>query len=202
MEGAMREREGVAGRVDGGRLWRRLMEMAEIGAIPGNGVNRQALSEEDIAARELLIDWARRRGYAVAVDDAANLFIRRSGSEPDLPPVVTEATWTASARRAFDGIRVMPGWKRSSEEDTRGPTRRPVELVLTNGKGALRPRAWARWCSRAGPLVGFERRRRERDFVRPGAHQDAGRPGLPPAPRARRPGPAAPMSRPISSKGR
>jgi len=30
--------------VDRDRLWRRQMEMAKIGAIPGNGVNRQALT--------------------------------------------------------------------------------------------------------------------------------------------------------------
>ena len=90
MEGTVRELDGIAARVDGGRLWRRLMEMAEIGAIPGNGVNRQALSDEDIAARERLVDWAGRRGYAVAVDEAANLFVRRPGSDPDLAPVLTE----------------------------------------------------------------------------------------------------------------
>ena len=105
MEGAVRELNGVAGRVDGGRLWRRLMQMAEIGAIPGNGVNRQALSEEDIAARELLIDWARRRGYGVAVDDAANLFVRRPGSEPDLAPVLTGSHMDSQPRGGrFDGI--------------------------------------------------------------------------------------------------
>ena len=140
MEGAMREREGVAGRVDGGRLWRRLMEMAEIGAIPGNGVNRQALSEEDIAARELLIDWARRRGYAVAVDDTANLFIRRSGSEPDLPPVLTGSHMDSQPRGGrFDGIYgVIAGLEAiEAMDDTGAATRRPVELVAwTNEEGS------------------------------------------------------------------
>lgn len=140
MEGAVRELNGVAGRVDGSRLWRRLMQMAEIGAIPGNGVNRQALSEEDIAARELLIDWARRRGYGVAVDDAANLFVRRPGSKPDLAPVLTGSHMDSQPRGGrFDGIYgVMAGLEAlEALEDSGTATRRPVELVAwTNEEGS------------------------------------------------------------------
>ncbi len=140
MEGAVHELNGVAGRVDGDRLWRRLMQMAEIGAIPGNGVNRQALSEEDIAARELLIDWARKRGYGVAVDDAANLFVRRPGSEPDLAPVLTGSHMDSQPRGGrFDGIYgVMAGLEAlDALEDSGTATRRPVELVAwTNEEGS------------------------------------------------------------------
>ena len=140
MEGAMRGLDGIAARVDGGRLWRRLMEMAEIGAIPGNGVNRQALSEEDIAAREVLIDWARRRGYAVAVDDAANLFVRRPGSEPGLAPVLTGSHMDSQPRGGrFDGIYgVIAGLEALEALDDAGAvTRRPVELVAwTNEEGS------------------------------------------------------------------
>ncbi len=50
----------TADQVSEARWWRRHMEMAELGAIPGNGVNRQALSEEDTAARQLLIGRGRR----------------------------------------------------------------------------------------------------------------------------------------------
>ena len=140
MEGAVRELNGVAGRVDGDRLWRRLMQMAEIGAIPGNGVNRQALSEEDIAARELLIDWARKRGYGVAVDDAANLFVRRPGTESDLAPVLTGSHMDSQPRGGrFDGIYgVMAGLEAMEALDDAGTaTRRPVELVAwTNEEGS------------------------------------------------------------------
>ena len=136
----MGEFNGVAGRVDGGRLWRRLMQMAEIGAIPGNGVNRQALSEEDIAARELLIDWARRRGYAVAVDEAANLFVRRPGSEPDLAPVLTGSHMDSQPRGGrFDGIYgVIAGLEAIEALDDAGTaTKRPIELVAwTNEEGS------------------------------------------------------------------
>ena len=206
MEGAVRELNGVAGRVDGGRLWRRLMQMAEIGAIPGNGVNRQALSEEDIAARELLIDWARKRGYGVAVDDAANLFVRRPGSEPDLAPVLTGSHMDSQPRGGrFDGIYgVMAGLEAlDALEDSGTATRRPVELVAwTNEEGSrFDPGCMGSMVfSGAAPLERFEDAvDAQRNFVRPGAldGRSAPRPicrGA--ANRSRR----RPMSRPISSR--
>jgi N-carbamoyl-L-amino-acid hydrolase len=56
----------AAASVDEQRLWQRLAEMAKIGAIPGQGVNRPALSPEDIEARALLLSWARSLGLAVS----------------------------------------------------------------------------------------------------------------------------------------
>ena len=78
----------AAAAVDPERLWNRHMAMAEIGAIPGNGVNRQALSAEDIRARALLLQWAAARGYQPAVDAIANLFVRRPGRDPAAAPVL------------------------------------------------------------------------------------------------------------------
>lgn len=48
----------AADAVDEARLWRRQMTMAEIGATPAGGVNRAALTAEDIRARKLMIEWA------------------------------------------------------------------------------------------------------------------------------------------------
>ena len=42
------------------RQWDRLMAMARLGAIPGDGVNRACLTELDREARRLLIAWAKR----------------------------------------------------------------------------------------------------------------------------------------------
>ncbi len=41
--------------IDAARLWSRLMALAEIGATPVGGVNRQALTEGEIAAWRLVI---------------------------------------------------------------------------------------------------------------------------------------------------
>jgi N-carbamoyl-L-amino-acid hydrolase len=64
-------------RVNGDRLWSRLMQMAEIGATPQGGCNRQALTDADMAGRALLSQWAQAAGCSVRVDAVGNLFIRR-----------------------------------------------------------------------------------------------------------------------------
>jgi beta-ureidopropionase / N-carbamoyl-L-amino-acid hydrolase len=74
--------------VDGSRLLQRLAQFASIGATPGGGVNRQALSIEDRKARKLLADLASARGFLVYQDAAANLFIQRPGQQPDLAPLL------------------------------------------------------------------------------------------------------------------
>lgn len=79
----------VAEHIASERLWSNLMELAEIGAIDGGGVNRQALTTEEFDARALCISWAEAVGMSVAADDVGNLFFRISGTEPDLPIVMT-----------------------------------------------------------------------------------------------------------------
>src|SRR5260370_7334177 len=76
-------------RVNGGRLWSRLMQMAEIGATPHGGCNRQALTDADMAGRKLLTQWAEQAGCRVRVDAVGNLFIRRAGGYDTLPVVRT-----------------------------------------------------------------------------------------------------------------
>jgi N-carbamoyl-L-amino-acid hydrolase len=78
----------VSDHVDGGRLWRRLMELARFGATEKGGVHRLALSDEEISARAELVRWGREIGLEPATDAAANLFLRLPGREPDLPPVL------------------------------------------------------------------------------------------------------------------
>ncbi|MDT7950760.1 MAG: M20 family metallo-hydrolase [Acetobacteraceae bacterium] len=75
--------------VDGGRLWQRLMELAAFGARPDGGVDRQALTADEIAARAALVEWGRAVNLQPFTDPAANLFLRLNGREPDLAPVLT-----------------------------------------------------------------------------------------------------------------
>ena len=74
--------------VNGERLLRRLSEFAEIGKTSAGGVNRQALSSEDRATRGLLADHAAACGFKVFQDAIANLFVRREGRNPALPPML------------------------------------------------------------------------------------------------------------------
>ncbi|MCE2521313.1 MAG: M20 family metallo-hydrolase [Alphaproteobacteria bacterium] len=75
--------------VDVDRLWRRLMRLAEFGATSAGGVNRQALSEEEIAARKTLAAWAREAGLNVLNDPIGNMFFRLEGADPDAAPVLS-----------------------------------------------------------------------------------------------------------------
>ncbi|MCE6077038.1 Zn-dependent hydrolase [Agrobacterium vitis] len=74
--------------VNGERLLARLDQFAAIGATPKGGVNRQALTARDRQARQLLADLGRARGFSVYQDPIANLFLRREGQNPDLPPLL------------------------------------------------------------------------------------------------------------------
>ena len=125
------------------RLWQRLADMARIGAIPGNGVNRAAFSAEDIAARKLLISWARARGFTVAIDVIGNLFIRRAGTDPHAAPVMTGSHMDSQPRGGrFDGIYgVLAGLEALEAMEEAGiKTRRPVELVAwSNEEGGRFP---------------------------------------------------------------
>ena len=135
--------QDAVNRVDANRLWRRHMEMAQIGAIPGNGVNRAAFSDEDIAARKLLISWARARDFAVSVDGIGNLFVRRAGQDAAAPPVMTGSHMDSQPRGGrFDGIYgVLAGLEALEAIDAAGvKTRRPIELVAwTNEEGGRFP---------------------------------------------------------------
>jgi N-carbamoyl-L-amino-acid hydrolase len=75
-------------RVDGARLWQRLMDLARFGARDDGGVDRQALSDAEIAARTEVIGWGRALGLTPFTDGAANLFLRLEGADSDLPPVL------------------------------------------------------------------------------------------------------------------
>ncbi|MBK5957348.1 Zn-dependent hydrolase [Rhodoplanes elegans] len=78
----------IAAHVDAERLWRRHMELAQHGATPNGGVDRQALSAEEIAARRTIVAWGEAIGLSASNDDAGNLFLRLAGTAPDLPPVM------------------------------------------------------------------------------------------------------------------
>lgn len=74
--------------VNPARLLKSVADFAAIGATSAGGVNRQALSVEDRAARRLLAERALARGFAVFQDEAANLFVRREGRDATLPPLL------------------------------------------------------------------------------------------------------------------
>jgi N-carbamoyl-L-amino-acid hydrolase len=74
--------------INADRLWTRLMALAEIGATPGGGVNRQALSDGEIAAWRCVIGWVQEAGLTASTDAAGNLFLSLAGRDRSAPPIL------------------------------------------------------------------------------------------------------------------
>lgn len=130
----------AAGSVSEERLWKLLMDVAAYGATGRGGVNRQALSKEDTAAKQHVIRWADERGFQTFQDDIGNLFVRRDGSDPDLAPVMTGSHLDSQPTGGkFDGAYgVLAGLEALDALNDAGlQTRRPVEVVAwTNEEGS------------------------------------------------------------------
>src|SRR5689334_24733591 len=69
------------------RLWQTLERSAEIGRFRDVGLRRLALSAEDKEMRDQFVQWAKEAGCTVEIDRLGNIFARRAGSDPSLPPV-------------------------------------------------------------------------------------------------------------------
>ncbi|MCK1383279.1 Zn-dependent hydrolase [Bradyrhizobium sp. 21] len=74
--------------INADRLWSRLMALAEIGGTPAGGVNRQALSDGEIAAWRCVIGWALDAGLTPSTDAAGNLFLTLAGRDRAAPPIL------------------------------------------------------------------------------------------------------------------
>jgi N-carbamoyl-L-amino-acid hydrolase len=122
------------------RLWQRHADMAKLGGTPRGGVNRQALSAEDAAARNLLGAWAKARGFAVFTDAIGNLFVQRAGSDPKAAPVMSGSHMDSQPTGGrFDGMYGVLAAFEALEalEDAGVKTRRPVMAVAwTNEEGS------------------------------------------------------------------
>jgi N-carbamoyl-L-amino-acid hydrolase len=75
-------------RVNGDRLNQRFVELARFGKNAEGGMDRVAFSDADIESRPSLKRSMEAAGLEVRVDEAGNIFGRRQGSRPDLPPIV------------------------------------------------------------------------------------------------------------------
>lgn len=126
--------------IDGDRLWRSLMRMAEIGATPKGGNARLALTDLDRAGRDLFVAWAKEAGMTVGIDRIGNIFARRAGRDPARPPVVTGSHLdTQPTGGRFDGVfGVLAGLEVVRTLNDRGiETEAPIEVaVWTNEEGS------------------------------------------------------------------
>lgn len=75
-------------RVNGARLNEWLTEMSRFGANAAGGVDRVAYSDADLEGRAFISALMREADLDVSVDLAGNIWGRRAGSDPSLPPLV------------------------------------------------------------------------------------------------------------------
>ncbi len=119
-------------KIDARRLWQRHVDMATLGGLPKGGVNRQALSPEDAAARRQLMQWAAARGFDVYGDPIGNLYVRRAGTDDAAPPVMTGSHMDSQPTGGkYDGMYgVLAGFEAlEALEDAGIRTKRPVVVV-------------------------------------------------------------------------
>ncbi|MFO1081452.1 MAG: Zn-dependent hydrolase [Reyranellaceae bacterium] len=126
--------------IDAQRLWDSLERSAEIGRFRDTGLRRLALSDEDRRMRDLFVGWAREAGCSVEIDRLGNIFARRAGSDPSLPPVAIGSHLdTQICGGRYDGILgVLCGLEVVRTLNDRAlVTKRGIEVICwTNEEGA------------------------------------------------------------------
>lgn len=122
------------------RLWESLERSAEIGRFRDVGLRRLALSAEDKQMRDLFVEWAKAAGCTVEIDRLGNIFARRPGTDPSLPPVAIGSHLdTQICGGRYDGILgVLCGLEIVRTLNDRGlQTKRGIEVICwTNEEGA------------------------------------------------------------------
>ena len=92
-------------RINGNRLRESLEEMAKIGATPGGGVQRLALSDEDKQARDLFVSRLKEIGCDITIDEMGNIFGTRKGKDNSLTPVISGSHIDSQPKGGrFDGV--------------------------------------------------------------------------------------------------
>jgi len=126
-------------RIDLDRLMGRIFRLGEIGALPGGGVKRLALTDEDKAGRDQVTGWMRGLGLTLTTDCIGNVWGVREGAEA-LPPVMIGSHIDSVATGGlYDGtLGVLTGLEvvaRLNEAGIR--TRHPIAVgFFTNEEGA------------------------------------------------------------------
>jgi beta-ureidopropionase / N-carbamoyl-L-amino-acid hydrolase len=129
-------------RIDLDRLLGRLDAFNRIGALPGGGNCRLALSDEDRAGRDLLVRWMRELGLTVTVDAIGNIIGTRAGREELAPVMFGSHIDTVGTGGRYDGLYGVLAGLEACEALNHADrvTRRPLALVaFTNEEGSRFP---------------------------------------------------------------
>nr|WP_211099978.1 Zn-dependent hydrolase [Acuticoccus kandeliae] len=126
-------------RIDGARLMDRLAALGTIGALPGGGVKRLALTDEDKVGRDRLVSWMRDLGLSVEVDVIGNIIGTRAGSSDAAPILLGSHIDTVATGGLYDGaLGVLAGLEIVETLNDAGiTTHRPIAVAaFTNEEGA------------------------------------------------------------------
>ena len=131
-------------RVDGRRLWQRLEDLGEVGAVHGpdgeRGCARLALTDPDREGRDLVVSWMRDLGMSIEIDVVGNIIATWQGSDPSLAPVMMGSHIdTVRTGGRFDGnLGVLAGLEVVETLQIAGvhPPRGLQVGVFTNEEGA------------------------------------------------------------------
>lgn len=126
--------------IDKQRLWSSLQTHARIGATPGGGVNREALTDADRQGRDLFVAWCRDAGMDIGIDNLGNIYATRPGEDAGLDPVAVGSHLdTQPTGGKYDGILGVLGGLEvvRALNDAGIRTRRPITVIdWTNEEGS------------------------------------------------------------------
>jgi beta-ureidopropionase / N-carbamoyl-L-amino-acid hydrolase len=122
------------------RLWDSLMETAQIGGTPKGGICRLTLTELDRQVRDWFKAQCEALGCSVGIDEVGNMFARRPGKNPALPPIAMGSHLdTQPTGGKFDGaLGVLAALEAMRTLHELGyETNAPIEIAnWTNEEGA------------------------------------------------------------------
>jgi N-carbamoyl-L-amino-acid hydrolase len=127
-------------KINGERLWESIHEMAKIGPGVKGGNRRLTLTDFDKEGRNLFKSWVEKAGCKLAIDTMGNMFARREGTDPKLPPVMVGSHLdTQPTGGKYDGVLgVLSGLEIIRTLNDLGiKTKHPIEVVnWTNEEGS------------------------------------------------------------------
>ena len=118
--------------IDPERLWQSILDTAIIGATPKGGICRLTLTELDREVRDWFVARTKEAGCTVTIDDMGNIFARRPGRNPDLPPIAIGSHLdTQPTGGKYDGIiGVLAGLEVLRVlEESGTETEAPIEVI-------------------------------------------------------------------------
>ena len=136
------------------RLLHRLDQLAQIGAIAGGGVCRLALTDEDKAGRDLVVNWMQELGLTITIDQLGNVVGTRAGLVAGAPVMTGSHIDTVATGGRYDGnLGVLAGLEViATLNEHHIQTRHPLAVAFfTNEEGArFHPDMMGSWAFSGG----------------------------------------------------